>query len=77
MENIKYFYTEACPFCVKPKNYIEENNLDVELVDATSDKESQMELIKLGGKMQVPMLAINGEAMYESRDIMKWLKENM
>lgn len=77
MKKVKLFYTKACPFCIKPKNYIKDNKLDVELVDATFDKNAKKELLQIGGKMQVPMLAVDGEPIYESRDIMKWLKENM
>ena len=34
------------------------------------------ELIKIGGDSQVPCLTIDGQAMYESDDIIDWLKEN-
>jgi len=34
------------------------------------------ELIKIGGKSQVPCLVINGRALYESQDIIKWFDEN-
>lgn len=27
--------------------------------------------------MQVPMLLVDGKAMYESRDIMDWIEENI
>lgn len=73
---VKLFFTESCPYCVEPINYIKANNLEVELVDATHDKEAKLEIIKTGGKIQVPMLSINGQAMYESQEILKWLKEN-
>jgi len=76
MENIKFFYTQFCPYCVESKNFIKDNNLNVELLDATSDKENQELLLDIGGKRQVPMLAIGNEAMYESSEIIKWLKEN-
>ncbi len=34
------------------------------------------ELIKIGGKPQVPCLVIDGKALYESSDIIEWLKKN-
>ena len=34
------------------------------------------ELVKIGGKSQVPCLVIDGRALYESDDIIEWLKEN-
>ena len=34
------------------------------------------ELVRVGGKMQVPCLFIDGNPMYESLDIIQWLKDN-
>ena len=34
------------------------------------------ELIKIGGKTQVPCLVIDGKALYESLDIIEWFKKN-
>ena len=35
------------------------------------------ELIKIGGKPQVPCLVIDGQALYESDDIIDWIKSNL
>ena len=35
-----------------------------------------IDLIRIGGMMQTPCLMIDGKAMYESDDIIEWLKEN-
>ena len=51
-----------------------EEGKDVILLDATKE-ENAKELIELGGKLQVPFL-IDGETMmYESSDIMEYLRE--
>ena len=34
------------------------------------------ELIKIGGKPQIPCLVIDGKALYESLDIIEWFKKN-
>jgi glutathione S-transferase len=34
------------------------------------------ELIKIGGKRQVPCLIIDGKPLYESDDIITWLDKN-
>lgn len=73
---VRLFYTQVCPFCEGPKEFIRENNLDVEMINLTKEKKYRAEVLKLGGKMQVPMLAIDDKAMYESRDILAWLEEN-
>ncbi|MFW5961846.1 MAG: glutaredoxin family protein [bacterium] len=41
------------------------------------DQKAEAELIEVGGKRQVPCLFINGEPLYESRDILNWLKSNL
>lgn len=75
--DLKLYYTESCAYCGVVMDFIEENDLDVELVDATYDMKSKQDIIKKGGKMQVPMLLINDKAMYESKDIINWLDKNL
>ena len=40
------------------------------------DREDRLELIRVGGKQQVPCLFIDGKPMYESMDIVEWLRAN-
>lgn len=47
------------------------------MVDIYVDSKNEEELIRLGGKDQVPMLLIDGEPLYESDDIIEWFKNNM
>ena len=52
-------------------------NITLPLKDVVSDPKNYDELIKIGGgKGQVPCLVIDGKALYESRDIIKWLEAN-
>ena len=76
MKNVKLYCLKECPFCIKVIKYAEENNLDLELIDVTDNLELQKEVISLGGKFQVPMMTVDGDFMYESDDIINWLKEN-
>lgn len=77
MKNLKLFYFDECPFCKKVIQYMKGNNIEVEMANIHTDPKNKEELIKLGGKEQVPMLLIDGEPLYESNDIINWLKENM
>lgn len=77
MREVKLYFSEFCPFCTEIVDYIRDKKLDIELMNATKDMELQKEIYSLGGKSQVPMLTIDGKAMYESRDIMDWIRENM
>lgn len=72
------YYFEACPFCQKVLNIIDELNLgeQVEFRDTLSHPEHRDTLIQLNGHTQVPCLVINGEPMLESDAIVAYLKEN-
>lgn len=75
---LEIYYKPTCPFCVKVLRYIEENSVEgVELKDKSANRKYEQELIAIGGKSQVPCLFIDGKPLYESDDIMSWLKENL
>ncbi|MFW5856067.1 MAG: glutaredoxin family protein [Bacillota bacterium] len=78
-DEIALYYFPACPFCRKVLNYIEDNDLKDRIVlkNTRKDKAAKDYLIKEGGKDQVPCLFIEGRPLYESDDIINWLKENM
>jgi glutaredoxin 3 len=65
----------TCPFCIKVLNFIEESSIDIPLVDVTKDNNRE-QLIELGGKAMVPCLFIEGKPLYESDDIITYLKNN-
>lgn len=50
--------------------------MEVDSVDISEDDQARQELVKIGGKQQVPCLIIDGKALYESDDIIAWLDEN-
>jgi glutaredoxin len=64
---------DYCPFCDKVINYINNNNLEIELKNINI-KENYDELILKGGLDQVPMLLVDGKPLYESEEIIKFLK---
>ena len=68
---------ETCPFCQKVIWEIESSGrTDIEFHNIRQSEEDRLELIKVGGKQQVPCLFIDGAPMYESDDIVVWLKNN-
>ena len=56
--------------------FMQRRNITIPLKD-TTDPENREELIRIGGKGQVPCLVIDGKALYESMDIIAWLDQNM
>ena len=69
------YFMDTCPYCRKVLNFMRQNNISIPM-KSTFDPKNQQELIKIGGKSQVPCLVIDGKAMYESDDIIAWLKVN-
>ncbi len=76
MNDYKLFVGTICPYCKKVENFMNENNIDIEIVNIEKDRDAMNELIEKGGKRQVPCLYHDGEYLYESDDIIKFLGQN-
>jgi glutaredoxin len=70
------YYTPWCPYSQKVLNYLSQIKKTVPMKNLQNDPKGKEELKKIGGKSQVPCLVINGKAMYESGDIIRWLSQN-
>jgi glutaredoxin 2 len=68
------FKYDACPFCQRVMGVIDELGITVEMRDTRRDPEARRQAVQLGGRTQVPMLLVNGEPMYESSDIVHYLR---
>ncbi|OEG61835.1 glutaredoxin [Halanaerobium saccharolyticum] len=78
MYDLVLYYYPTCPYCRKVTKFIDRNDLDqIELKNINQDQKAESELIKVGGKRQVPCLFIDDEPLYESDDIISWLKSNL
>ncbi len=71
------YHFESCRFCQKVRQFIAENGLEIEQRDIEIFPQYAIELMALGGKTQVPCLSIDGVALYESMDIIDWLRQNL
>lgn len=70
-------YTRStCPFCKKVNKYLNGIHKSVPSRDIGQDPSAAKDLVKLGGKRQVPCLMINKKPLYESDAIIAWLKNN-
>ena len=58
-------------------NFLKENNIVVSMKNIHEEEGAKEELIRIGGKGQVPCLVINGKALYESDDIIEWFREKI
>ena len=65
---------DGCYFCHRVISVIEELGVAVRYRDTRSEPEAYDELMQIGGKHQVPCLFINGAPLYESADIIDFLR---
>ena len=74
LELYKY---DTCPYCVRVMDYISSTGRkDIIYRDIHKSDEAARTLVKVGGKRQVPCLFIDGKPLYESLDIIEWLKNH-
>jgi len=60
-KNVKIYSTPTCPWCIKAKQFLKENNVIFEDIDVSSNQAATEEMIKKSGQMGVPVLDIEGE----------------
>ena len=71
------YYRPNCPYCIKVIKYLESLNISLQLRNIENSVYMN-DLIRIGGKRQVPCLIANDmTAMYESKDIIEWFKNNI
>lgn len=72
---IDLYILETCPFCRKVMSFFDENNIKYNKKNIL-EQDNLDELMKLGGKQQVPFLVDNDnkKSMYESDDIIEYVK---
>jgi glutathione S-transferase len=76
MANLTLFHFQGCPYCAKVRDYMLQAGISIPMKDTHADPANKAELLAIGGKTQVPCLVIDGRALYESMDIIEWLKKN-
>ncbi len=72
------YYMPACPYCQKVLAFAQENDIELTLKDI-HEGDHQADLVARGGKKTVPYLVddTTGQEMYESMDIINYLKSQM
>ncbi len=60
-KKVKVYSTSTCPWCVRVKQFLKENNVIFEDYDVGSDQVKADEMVKVSGQMGVPVLDIEGE----------------
>jgi glutaredoxin 3 len=58
---VKVFTTPACPYCFTLKEFLKENKIEFEEIDASQNEKAREEMIKKSGQMGAPVVEINGQ----------------
>ncbi len=73
---VKVYTTPACPYCFTLKEFLKEHKIKFEEVDVSQDKKARDEMIKKSGKMEAPIIEIDGQIVvgFDKEKITKLLK---
>ncbi len=60
-KRVTVYSTPTCPYCIRAKQFLTENNIPFENCDVSLDQQKAEEMIQKSGQMGVPVLDIEGE----------------
>ncbi len=60
-KKVKIYSTPTCPFCIRTKEFLKENNVLFEDSDVSTNQEAARDMIEKSGQMGVPVLDIDGQ----------------
>lgn len=61
ISKVKIYSTPTCPYCIKAKQWLEENNIEYEDFDVSQNEKNRNELIKKSGRTAVPVIEAGNE----------------
>lgn len=75
---LELYYSEYCPFCQVVLAEVKFSNLSeyMTLTSTQNDQAAAQKHFETTGRRTVPCLYIDEKPMFESRDIIDWLKKN-
>ena len=75
-QHLALYKFDSCPFCRRVFNTIDGLDVNIEYRDTRSDVKWRRDLMKRTGRSQVPCLLIDGEPLFESTDISRFLSQH-
>ena len=72
---VKIYSTPSCAYCFTLKEFLKEHNVEFEEIDVTKDKKALEEIIKKTGRLEAPIVEIDGEIVvgFDKEKIVKLL----
>lgn len=61
MKKVTVYSTPTCPFCMKTKQYLQDNGIEFDNIDVSQDQAKVQEMVEKSGQMGVPVIDIEGE----------------
>ena len=72
-DNMYLYVKPGCPYCTKVDRFLAEAGIQLEHRSVAEGSNAE-DLRAIGGKVQSPCLIVDGKAMYESDDIIAYLR---
>ncbi len=60
-KKVTVYSTATCPFCIRAKQFLTDNNIQFTNYDVGADRAKAQEMMKKSGQMGVPVIDIEGE----------------
>lgn len=60
-KKVKVYSIPTCPYCIRAKQFLKDNNVEFENIDVSSDQAAAEQMIQKSGQMGVPVLEIEDE----------------
>lgn len=78
IDELLLYGRSSCPYCARVDRVIKELDIEDKITRRNTEYGSKWrtDLRERTGSTQVPCLLINGEAMFESLDIIDWMRNN-
>ena len=59
-KKVVVYSTATCPYCIRAKEYLKQNNVQFDNIDVGANPEKAREMMDKSGQMGVPVLDIGG-----------------
>lgn len=76
MVTVKVYSTTTCPWCIKVKEFLKENNIKFKDINISKDEKARNKIIEKSGQMGVPIIEVGKEIIvgFDEPKIRKALK---
>jgi len=58
---VKIYTTPTCPYCKTAKQFLDQNKVEYEEIDVSTNQEAADEMIEKSGQIGVPVIEIDGK----------------